>query len=160
LGDLLSLPRLPTRRRHDKNPLVDYSSSYVVTSDQYLTVLKQKALEKEVVDKIREQKAKKREEKKSRWVEHTFTPMEKVTQKNVEKENKVQFNNAWFVTVVRATSERFHNNFKARFRAHLLGHKGFGLGVTSQQQITMRKQRRRKMQLVGHVLVKLQPFTQ
>jgi hypothetical protein len=46
LGDLLSLPRLPTRRRHGKEPLVDYSSSHVVTLDQYLVVLKQKALEK------------------------------------------------------------------------------------------------------------------
>jgi len=52
-------------------------------------VLRQKALEKKIADKIREQKAKKKEEKKSKWVEHTFTPMDKVAQKNVEKENKV-----------------------------------------------------------------------
>jgi hypothetical protein len=60
LGDLLSLPRLPTRRKHGKEPLVDYSSSHVVTSDQYLVVLKQKALEKEIVDEIKEQNAKKK----------------------------------------------------------------------------------------------------
>ncbi len=54
LGDLLCLPRLPTRRRHGKKPLVDYSSSHVVTSNQYLVVLKEKALEKKIVDKIRE----------------------------------------------------------------------------------------------------------
>jgi len=89
LGDLLSLPRLPTRRRHDKNPLVDYSSPHVVTLNQYLAMLKQKALKKEVANKIREQKVKKREGKKSRWVEHTFIPMEKVAQKNVEKEDKI-----------------------------------------------------------------------
>jgi len=76
-------------RRHDKDPLVDCSSSHVVTSNQYLAVLRQKALEKEVVNKIREQKVKKKEGKKSRWVEHTFTPMEKLVQKNVEKEDKV-----------------------------------------------------------------------
>jgi hypothetical protein len=63
LGDLLSLPRLPTRRRHGKKSLLDYSSSHVVTSNQYLTVLRQTTLEKEVVDKIREQKSKEREEK-------------------------------------------------------------------------------------------------
>jgi len=54
LGDLLSLPRLPTKKIHGKESLMDYSNSHVVTSNQYLIVLKQKALDKEVVDKIRE----------------------------------------------------------------------------------------------------------
>jgi hypothetical protein len=47
---------LPTKRRHGKKPLtlVDYSNSHVVTSYQYLTVLRQHAWEKEVVDKIKE----------------------------------------------------------------------------------------------------------
>jgi hypothetical protein len=40
LGDILSLPRLPTKKRHGKKPLVDYSNSHVVTSNQYLVVLK------------------------------------------------------------------------------------------------------------------------
>jgi hypothetical protein len=49
---------LPTRRRHGKEPLMDYSNSLVVTSNQYLVVLKQKVLEKEIIDKIREYKTK------------------------------------------------------------------------------------------------------
>ncbi len=72
LGDLLSLPRLPTRRKHGKEPIVDYSNSHVVTSNQYLVVLRQKALENKIVDKIREQKGKNKE-KRSKWVEHTLT---------------------------------------------------------------------------------------
>jgi len=40
LGDLLSLPRLPTRKKHGKEPLMDYSSLHVVTLDQYLVVLR------------------------------------------------------------------------------------------------------------------------
>jgi hypothetical protein len=55
---------LPTRKRHGKKPLVDYSSSHVVTSNQYLAVLRQNALEKEVIDKLKENKAKEREEKR------------------------------------------------------------------------------------------------
>jgi hypothetical protein len=54
LADLLSLPRLPTRRRHGKEPLMDYSSSRVVTLDQYLALLRQMTLEKKDVNKIRE----------------------------------------------------------------------------------------------------------
>jgi hypothetical protein len=36
------------------NPLMDYSNSHVVTSDQYLVILKQKVMDKNVVDKLRE----------------------------------------------------------------------------------------------------------
>jgi len=61
LGDLLFLSRLPTRRRHGKEPLMDYSNSHVLTSNQYLVVLRQKALEKKFLDNIREQKGKKNE---------------------------------------------------------------------------------------------------
>jgi hypothetical protein len=50
LVNLLSLPQLPTRKRQGKKPLVDYSSSYVVTSNQYLVVLKQNVVDKKVVD--------------------------------------------------------------------------------------------------------------
>jgi hypothetical protein len=41
-----------------------------------------------------------------------------------------------------------------------LGYRGFGLGVTSQQQKIAKVQRRKKMQLVGHLPTKLQPSTQ
>jgi hypothetical protein len=58
--------------------------------------------------------------------------VEKVTQSNVGKINKARFNNAWFAAIVKATSEQFHNNFRARLRAHPLGYRGFGLGVTFQ----------------------------
>jgi hypothetical protein len=86
--------------------------------------------------------------------------MEKTTQRNVEKINRARFNNAWFVATVKAIGERFHNNFRVGFRAHPLGYRGFGLGMTFQQQIIAKEQRRRKMQLVEHIPTKLQPSTQ
>jgi len=52
-------------------------------------VLKQKALEKKIVDKIREQNAKPKEGKISKWVEHTLTTTEKTTQRNVEKKKEL-----------------------------------------------------------------------
>jgi hypothetical protein len=64
---------LPTRKRHGKEPLVDCSNSDVVTLDQYMVMLKQKTLKKEIVDKIREHETKEREEKRLRQVEHTLT---------------------------------------------------------------------------------------
>jgi len=47
LTNLLSLPQMLTRRIFKKEPLIDYSSSHVVTSNQYLAVLKQKAMSRQ-----------------------------------------------------------------------------------------------------------------
>jgi hypothetical protein len=79
---------------------MDYSSSHVVISDQYLVMLRQKALDKRVANKIREQKAKEKK-KILRQVDHTRTPRKRASQKNVEKENRARFNNTWSAIVVR-----------------------------------------------------------
>jgi hypothetical protein len=54
IANMLLLPILPTRRTRGTKPLVDYSKSHVVTSDQYLGILCQEVMQKEVVDKERE----------------------------------------------------------------------------------------------------------
>jgi hypothetical protein len=55
---------------------MDYSNSHVITSYQYLTVLKQKVMDKKVVEKIKELKAKKKENRRSKKVENTLTQSE------------------------------------------------------------------------------------
>jgi hypothetical protein len=58
-------------------------------------------LEKEVTNIIKEEKGKEREENILRQVKHTHIPMKKTFQRNVEKENKARYNNAWPIIVVR-----------------------------------------------------------
>jgi hypothetical protein len=55
---------LPIRRTFGKEPLVDYASSHVMTFNQYLEMLNQKTMDKEVMDKVGELKAKHKEEKR------------------------------------------------------------------------------------------------
>ncbi len=43
-ANLLSLPHLPTRKTRRKNPLMDYSQSYLVTSSEYFNILQKKNL--------------------------------------------------------------------------------------------------------------------
>ncbi len=93
--------------------------------------------------KLKNKKPKKKE-KISKWVEDTLTTTKKTTQRNVEKKYRVRFNNAWFVTTIKAINEQLHKNFRVRFRAQPLGHRRFGLGVTSQQQKIAKVQRRKK----------------
>jgi hypothetical protein len=45
---------LHTRKTRGIEPLVDYSKYHVVTLEQYLGILHQKAMQKEVADKERE----------------------------------------------------------------------------------------------------------
>ncbi len=56
--------------------------------DQYLVVLKQKTMDKEVTDKLKELKIKKREEKRSKRFQDTLTPTKQTTQRIIEKEQK------------------------------------------------------------------------
>ncbi len=60
---MLSLPALPTKRKHGNEPLMDYSNSHVVTLNQYLVILKQKVVDKKIANKLKEQKAKERGKK-------------------------------------------------------------------------------------------------
>lgn len=118
-------------------------------------------MNKKITNKLKEQKVKEREKERSGRVEGTqFNQVKRAIQRKIENEDRPEFNEAWSVTFIRTTGERFHNNFKAWYQTHPLGYMGFGLGVTSTRQTNVRQQRRQKMQLVGHFLAKLQPSTQ
>jgi hypothetical protein len=53
---LFSLPHLPTRQTKGQKPLVDYSQSHVVTFDEYLNIMRRKALDKAIAKEIKEDK--------------------------------------------------------------------------------------------------------
>ncbi len=95
--------------------MVDYFSSHVATSYQHLVVLKQKVVDKEIIDKTKKLKSKGKNERKSWRVKGTFIQAQQTTQRRIEKENRVKFNDTWSITGVRAISERFHNNFRVGF---------------------------------------------
>ncbi len=73
----------------------------MVTSYQHPTMLKHKVMDKEEVDKIKELKAKEREERRLKMVEGTFTQAKWASQTRIEKENKTTFNNAWSILLLR-----------------------------------------------------------
>jgi hypothetical protein len=64
MHNLFSLPRLFVRQTKGKDPLVDYSQSHVVTFNQFKNIMWKKAMDKVVVEEIREDKQKEREDKK------------------------------------------------------------------------------------------------
>jgi hypothetical protein len=62
-SNLLSLPHLPAKRTNGREPLVDYSQSHVVILEEYLTIIQQKVLDREVAQLIRETRRKKKQNK-------------------------------------------------------------------------------------------------
>ncbi len=54
----------------------------------------------------------------------------------------------WFAIVIKVIGEKFHMNFKVGFWAHSLSYKGFGLGITYEQQKIVRQLKMTRMQLV------------
>jgi len=63
---LLLLSHILTRRTKGKEPLVKYLHSHVVKCEIYLTILRQKPMDKEVVVKVKEHKTKDKEKKQSK----------------------------------------------------------------------------------------------
>jgi hypothetical protein len=54
--NLLSLLHLLTKHIKEKQPLIDYSQSHIVTNFEYLNILRSKVTEKEIVEEIKEGK--------------------------------------------------------------------------------------------------------
>ncbi len=108
---LAKLQWLLTKKKQSKE-MVDYFNSHEATSYQHLVVLKQKVVDKEIVEKIKELKSKEKNEKRSWRVEGAFTQAQQATQRIIEKENRVKFNDTWSIASVKAISENFHNNFR------------------------------------------------
>jgi hypothetical protein len=61
-------------------------------------------------------KAKKKENRRSKKVENTLTQSEWTTQRRMEKDNRVKFNDAWSTIVVKVINERFHKNVNIGFQ--------------------------------------------
>ncbi len=85
-GDLFTLFHLPTKKTQGRESLVDYSQSHVVTSQEYLSRMRQKTLEKEVVEIIREVQRKERLEKQARRVDNSLTIIKRVVHQELEKQ--------------------------------------------------------------------------
>jgi hypothetical protein len=56
IHNLLSLPHLPTKQTKGKESLVDYSPSHVVTFGEYIVILKEKNMDKAIVNETKEAK--------------------------------------------------------------------------------------------------------
>ncbi len=85
-SNLLSLPHLPTRRTSGKEPLIAYSQSNVVTSKEYLTIMQQKAMVRDVTKLIKKTRGGGNQNKQARKVLTIMTMTKRVIEREFTKQ--------------------------------------------------------------------------
>ncbi len=68
----------------------------------------QKAMDKKIVETIREQKRKEREKTKKKHVTISQNVADEVVQRLVEKWHRANFNKAWSTFAIKEACDRFH----------------------------------------------------
>lgn len=101
--------------------LVDYSKSHVMTTIEYLEIMRQKAIKKNnYITYQRRQKKGWREWNVRRKVE-LLNVVERIVDKQVDNQAKVFFNGVWSIAHVKTIRKRFHCNIQASCTANPIG---------------------------------------
>jgi hypothetical protein len=88
-------------------------------------------LDKEVIEEIKQQKWKGREDKRAQQVANSFTITKRIAQIFVNKWYKTYFIITWSIIAIKEVGDRFHNNFVESLKAHLLFYKGINIRVVT-----------------------------
>jgi hypothetical protein len=110
--NLLSFLHLPTRHTNGKEPLIVYFQSHVVTSFEYLDILRRKTMEKVVAEEIRVGKTKDKEDRQVKGVAKLGLAPKRTTQKTIEKCVKAQVTATWTLVAIIEVDDHFHHDFQ------------------------------------------------
>jgi len=111
-------------------------------------------MDKKVAKIIRDQTKKERKTKKRRAT-NLHNAVDKIVQRLIEKQYRVDFNRAWSTIVIIKAGNRFHQNFQASFRAHPLRYKSINLGISIVTQSESKAKAKARMFTKGHVPTRL-----
>jgi hypothetical protein len=89
-----------------------------VTFDEYLQIMRQKAMEKETIKEIRKRKKKEKEEK---WIKKVANSqvvvrcaIQRKTNRQTERQERLNFVATWFPVIMKESREQLHRNIKVR----------------------------------------------
>jgi len=108
LHNLLSLPHLLVRRTRENEPLIDYYRSHVVTSVEYLSILRKKTMDKVVAKENKEGKRKEIKDKQAKRILELGIVVDRPTTGILEKHVKAQFTIALTSTTIKEVGDKFH----------------------------------------------------
>ncbi len=84
----LSLLHPPTRKMNGREPLVNYSPKHVVILYWYLNIMWQNVIEKEVVETIKQNQRRGRQEKQATKVVRSLTWVDRLTKKKIKRQQQ------------------------------------------------------------------------
>ncbi len=84
-----------------------YNQSYVVTSNEYFSILQQNTLAKEATKALRQQKRKKKKDKRAQRVVDSLIMTQRATQSLLDKQAKVMFNANWSTNAIKKAGDSF-----------------------------------------------------
>ncbi len=116
---MLLLPSLSTMKTRGIEPLVDHSKSHVVTSNQYLGILCQKVMQKEVVEKEREIRRHEKEARTTQQIIIVANANIMRIQMQVERRERTIFNSVWYPTNVREARNILHRQIVVNVLVHV-----------------------------------------
>lgn len=85
---------------------MDYSQNHVVTSEEYLKLMRQKTMDKKAINQIRENWKKEKQEKQARIV-FTTTIVTRTTKRELAKQHQVRFILAWSFVAIKEAWDKF-----------------------------------------------------
>ncbi len=116
---MLLLPSLSTMKTRGIEPLVDHSKSHVVTLNQYLGILCQKVMQKEVVEKEREIRRHEKEARTTQQIIIVANANIMRIQMQVERRERTIFNSVWYPTNVREARNILHRQIVVNVLVHV-----------------------------------------
>jgi regulator of PEP synthase PpsR (kinase-PPPase family) len=126
MHNLLSLPHLPIGQTRGKKPLINYSKSQFITFDHYLKSYKKRPWTRQQHKKSRNEV--KGQRKESKKIIKMVIGFKRIAHKLLKKCARVNFVSTSTTNFVKEASDHFHDNFRARFKAHSLGYTCVNLG--------------------------------
>ena len=109
---LLEVPS-PAQRRRKQDPIIDYTKSIIMTSEDYLRAMEEKARLKEEAERARQMKKKEAEVTKLRRVEEKRSREAAKKKRQEEAAAKKAFNERWSAAAVAAAGDELHRRIKA-----------------------------------------------
>ena len=114
LQGLLALPRIPTKRPRKKyqDPIIDYSKSLLLTSEDYLNAMQEKAEKREAVRREAEQRRTEMQRRRfERQAEKERRDAERA-QRRADKEAMAAFRKKWTPQAISAAGEQLQHLLK------------------------------------------------
>lgn len=126
-------------------------------SFEYLDILKRKTMEKVVIEEIRVEKRKDKEDKQVKRIVELECATECATWKTVEKGARAQFTIAWTLAVVTEMGDYFHHDFQTCLQIVPHKYMGMNLGCTTWAHQQSKMRARVKQQSGRHWTTRLLP---